>query len=94
MNSWGGGNLHFPLVENIVDWVDILSIAHLAVGMVGMRRAIRGIPNLPLHASGLLHSDEFWWPHDRDAQVRLTRFSIHIIYIYIDLLSVYVLAIH
>jgi hypothetical protein len=92
--SMGWGNLHFPSVENIVERVDILCAARLAVDMIGMRRAIRGTPNLPLHASGLLHSDEFSWPHDRDAQVRVTRFSIPAIYIYIDLLSFYVLAIH
>jgi hypothetical protein len=63
--------------------VGILSVACLAVGMVGMRRTIRGTLNLPLHAPGLLHSDEFWWPHDRDAQVRVTRFGIPVIYIYI-----------
>jgi hypothetical protein len=79
----GWGNLHFPSVENIVERVNILSVARLAVGMVGMRRAIRGTPNLPLHVSGLLHIDEFWWPHDRDAQVRVTRFSIPVIYILI-----------
>jgi hypothetical protein len=44
----GWGNLHYPSVENIVERVDILSAARLAVGMVGMRRAIRGTPNLPL----------------------------------------------
>jgi hypothetical protein len=92
--SMGWGNLHFPSVENIVERVNILSIARLAIGMVGMRRAIRGTPNLPLHAPGLLHTDELWWPHDHDAQVRVTRFSIPVIYIYIDLLSVYILAIH
>jgi hypothetical protein len=83
--SMGWGNLHYPSVENIVERVDILSAARLAVGMVGMRRAIRGTPNLPLEAPGLLHADESSWPHDSDAQVRVTRFSI---------LSVYVLAIH
>jgi hypothetical protein len=57
----GWGNLHFPSVENIVERVDILSAARLVVGMVGMRRAIRGTPNLPLHAPGLLHNDKFWW---------------------------------
>jgi hypothetical protein len=88
----GWGNLHFTSVENIVERVDILSAARLAVGMVGMRRAIRGTLNLPLHVLGLLHRDEFWWPHDRDAQVRVTRFIIPVIYI--DLLSIYVLTIH
>jgi hypothetical protein len=39
--SMGWGNLHFPSVENIVERVDILSADRLAVGMVGMRRAIR-----------------------------------------------------
>jgi hypothetical protein len=88
------GNLHFPSVENIVERVDILSDARLAVGMVGMRRAIQGTPNLPLDAPGLLHSDKSSWPYDCDEQVRVTRFSIPVIYICIDLLSVYVLAIH
>jgi hypothetical protein len=93
--SMGWGNLHYPSVENIVERVDILSAARLAVGMVGMRCAIRGTPNLPLDAPGLLHADESSWPYDSDAQVRVTRFSILLyIYIYIDLLSVYVLAIH
>jgi hypothetical protein len=41
-----------------------------------MRRAIRGTPNLPINAPGLLHTDESSWPYDRDAQVRVTRFSI------------------
>jgi hypothetical protein len=80
--SMGWGNLHFPSVENIVWWVDILSAARLAVGMGGMHRAIRETQNLPLHASGLLHSDESLWPYDPDAEVRVTRFSIPIIYIY------------
>jgi hypothetical protein len=76
------GNLHYPSVENIVERVDILSIARLAVGMVGMRCAIRGTPNLPLDAPGLLHTDESSWPYDSDAQVRVTRFGI-LLYIYI-----------
>jgi hypothetical protein len=91
--SMGWGNLHYPSVENIVERVDILSAARLAIGMVGMRRAIRGTLNLPLNAPGLLHADESSWPYDSDAQVRVTRSSI-LLYIYIDLLSVYVLAIH
>jgi hypothetical protein len=90
--SMGWGNLHFPSVENIVERVNILSAARLAVGMVGMRHAIRGTPNLPLDAPGLLHTDESLWPYDSDAQVRVTRFNIPVIYI--DLLSVYILAIH
>jgi hypothetical protein len=65
--SMGWGNLHYPSVENIVERVDILSAARLAVGMVVMRCAIRGTPNLPLDASGLLHADESSWPHDSDA---------------------------
>jgi hypothetical protein len=80
--SMGWGNLHYPSVENIVERVDILSAARLAVGMVGMRRAIRGTPNLPFDAPGLLHTDESSWPYDSDAQVRVTRFSI-MLYIYI-----------
>jgi hypothetical protein len=91
--SMGWGNLHYPSVENIVEQVDILSAARLAIGMVGMRHAIRGTPNLPLDAPGLLYADESSRPHDSDAQVRVTRFSI-LLYIYIDLLSVYVLAIY
>jgi hypothetical protein len=91
--SMGWGNLHYPSVENIVERVDILSAARLAVGMFGMRRAIRGTPNLPLDAPGLLNADESSWPYDTDAQVRVTRFSI-LLYIYIDLMSVYVLVIH
>jgi hypothetical protein len=75
--SMGWGNLHFPSIEDIVERVDILSAARLAVGMVGMRHAIRGTPNLPLHAPGLLHSDEFWWPHDRDAPY-LIQYSCYI----------------
>jgi hypothetical protein len=78
----GWGNLHYPSVENIVEQVDILSAARLVVGMVGMRPAIRGTPNLPLDAPGLLHADESSWPYDSDAQVRVTRFSI-LFYIYI-----------
>jgi hypothetical protein len=82
--SMGWGNLHYPSIENIVERVDILSAARLAVDMVGMRRAIRGTPNLPLHAPGLLNTDESSWPYDSDAQVRVTRFSIMLyIYIYI-----------
>jgi hypothetical protein len=80
--SMGWGNLHYPSVENIVERVNILSAARLAVGMVGMRRAIRGTLNLPLDASGLLHTDESSWPYDSDAQVRVTRFII-LLYIYI-----------
>jgi hypothetical protein len=80
--SMGWGNLHYPSVENIVERVDILSAARLAVGMVGIRRTIRGTPNLPLDAPGLLHADESSWPYDSDAQVRVTRFSI-LLYIYI-----------
>jgi hypothetical protein len=80
--SMGWGNLHYPSVENIVERVNLLSAARLAVGMVGMRRAIRGTPNLPLDASGLLHTDESSWPYDSDAQLRVTRFSI-LLYIYI-----------
>jgi hypothetical protein len=87
--SMGWSNLHFPSVENIVERVDILSTARLGVGMVGMHRAIRGTPNLPLDGLGLLHSDEFLWPHDRDAQVRVTRFSIPIIYILISCLFMF-----
>jgi hypothetical protein len=87
--SMGWGNLHFPSVENIVERVDILSAARLAVGMVGMGRAIRGTSNLPLDAPGLLHSDKFSWPHDRDAQVRVTRFSIPVIYILISCLFMF-----
>jgi hypothetical protein len=83
--SMGWGNLHYPSVENIVERVDILSAARLAVGMVGMRHAIRGTPNLPLDASGLLHTDKSSWPYDSDAQVRVTRFSI-LLYIYIYIL--------
>jgi hypothetical protein len=78
----GWGNLHYPSVENIVERVDILSAARLAIGMVGMRRAIRCTPNLSLDAPGLLHTDESSWPYDSDAQVRVTRFSI-LLYIYI-----------
>jgi hypothetical protein len=81
--SMGWGNLHYPSVENIVERVDILSVTRLAVGMVGMRRAIRGTPNLPLDASGLLHANESSWPYDSDAQVRVTRFSI-LLYIYLS----------
>jgi hypothetical protein len=75
--SMGWGNLYFPSVENIVERVDILSVARLAVSMVGMRHAIQETPNLPLHAPDLLHSDTFWWPHDHNAQVRVTRFNIY-----------------
>jgi hypothetical protein len=80
--SMGWGNLHYPSVENIVERVDILSAARLAAGMVGIRRASRGTPNLPLDAPGLLLTDESSWPNDSDAQVRVTRFSI-LLYIYI-----------
>jgi hypothetical protein len=74
--SMGWVNLHYASVENIVERVNILSAARLAIGMVGMRRAIRGTPNLPLDAPGLLHANESSWPYDSDAQVRVTRFSI------------------
>jgi hypothetical protein len=87
--SMGWGNLHFPSVENIVERVDILSAARLAVGMVGMRRTIRGTPNLPLDAPCLLHNDESSWPYDRDAQVRVTRFNILVIYILISYLFMF-----
>jgi hypothetical protein len=79
--SMGWGNLHFPSVENIVERVDIFSAARIAIGMVGMHHAIRVTPNIPLDASGLLHIDESSWPYDSDAQVRVTRFSILVIYI-------------
>jgi hypothetical protein len=85
----GWGNLHFPSLENIVERVDIFSAARLAVGMVGMRHAIRGTPNLPLDAPGLLHNDESSWPYDRDALVRVTRFSISILYILISYLFMF-----
>jgi hypothetical protein len=78
----GWGNLHYPSDENIVERVDILSAARLAVGMVGMHHAIRGTLNLPLDVPGLLHADQSSWPYDSDAQVRVTRFSI-LLYIYI-----------
>jgi hypothetical protein len=87
-NPWGGV-ISTSHQLNIVERVDILSAARLAVGMVGMRRAIRGTPNLSLDAPGLLHSDEFSWPHDRDAQVRVTRFSIPGIYILISCLFMF-----
>jgi hypothetical protein len=72
--------------------VDISSVARLAVGMIGMCRAIRETPNLPLHAPVLLLSDTTSWPEDGDEKVRATRFTLPILYI--DLVSVYVLPIH
>jgi hypothetical protein len=86
--SMGWGNFHYPLVENIVERVDILSAARLVVGMVGMRRAIRGTPNLLLDAPGLLHTDESSWPYYSDAQVRVTRFCI-LLYILISYLFMF-----